>query len=301
MSQDPRSIYVNLLDERRAAIAAREKRHEVFGYLRLATVVAAGVLVWIALSQGFTILWAGIPIAIFVALIVLHEHLLRRLERHRRAVRYYEKAIARIDGTWPGTGESGERYLDPAHPYSQDLDLFGKGSVFELICTARSHIGEETLARWLREPAAAEAVRGRQKAVEELRPRLDLREDLAIVAEEARSGVDPVALAAWAEAPAPPLGRFRLQIAALALLGAAAGAGLIVRLGYSANLVHISDATALLLRDCIFVVLAINGAFLYRHHSFFGGIVAAVEQAADELKLLTEVLVRIEQERFHTP
>ncbi len=223
MTEDPRSTYVRLLDERRNAIAVRESRHNLFGYFRLAAAAAAIAIVWMALAQqSFSVLWAAIPIGVFIGLIVLHEHLLRRLDRHRRAVRYYERALARLDGNWQGTGETGERYIDPAHPYAEDLDLFGKGSLFELLCTARTHIGEDTLARWLLAPADGDTIRARQKAVEELRPRLDLREDLAIVAEEARTGVEPVALAAWGEAAGPgrhsrlPLGRLRLQISALA-------------------------------------------------------------------------------------
>jgi hypothetical protein len=307
MTEDPRSTYTRLLKERRAAIASREERHKIFGYLRLAVVAVGIAMVWMALVyQTFSILWVALPLAVFIGLIVLHEHLLRRLERHRRAVRYYEKALARLDGNWSGTGEPGERYIDPAHPYAEDLDLFGKGSLFELLSTARSHIGEDTLARWLLAAAPPDTIRDRQEAVNELRPRVDLREDLSIVAEEARTGVDPAALAAWGEAEGPggailPLGKLRLQIAALALLGMAAGAALIARLGYSANLVPMSEGTAALLRDFVLVALAFNGWFLYRHRMLFGSIVAAVETAADELKLLTEVLIRLEQESFKSP
>ena len=305
--QDPRSLYTQLLQERREAIAQREKRHRTFGYFRLAAVAAGVATVCIALSvQSFSILWTAVPIAIFVALVVLHEHLLRRLERHRRAVRYFERALARLDGAWAGTGETGERYLDPSHRYSQDLDLFGKGSLFELLSTARSHIGEDALARWLLEPASPDTARERQQAVEELRSRVDLREDLAIVAEEARTGVEPEALAAWGEAPGPegaalPLRRFRLEIGALALLGVAALAALVARLGYSASLVHITEAQAGLLRDFVLLVVAGNGWFLHRHRHIFGAVVTAVVKAADELTLLSEVLLRLERERFQTP
>ena len=82
----------------------------------------------IAGQGGFSIAWAGVPIAIFAALLVAHDQTLRALERRRRAVAYFERALARLDGDWAGRGETGERYLDPAHPYAQDLDLFGKGS-----------------------------------------------------------------------------------------------------------------------------------------------------------------------------
>ena len=200
---DPRQAYSRLLDERRADIALREKRHGALGYGRLAAVACAAVVVWLALVQhALSIAWTLVPIAVFAALLIVHDRLLQKLERRRRAVRFFEKALARLDGLWPGTGETGDRYLKAEHPYAADLDIFGKGSLFELLCTARTHIGEDTLARWLLEPATPETARSRQEAVHELRPRLDLREDLAVTGEEARTGVDPVSLAAWGEAPA---------------------------------------------------------------------------------------------------
>ena len=199
MTDDPREVYSRLLDKRRAEIAKRDERHRMLGYLKVAAAVLVGLALWMALVHIFSVFWVLLPIALLAGLSVFHEHLLRQIERRRRAERYFERALARLDGNWAGTGEAGERYLDPAHPYAQDLDLFGKGSLFELLSTARTHIGEDTLARWLLTPSDPEIVRARHEAVNELRPRLDLREELAIVAEEARTGVDPVSLAAWGE------------------------------------------------------------------------------------------------------
>src|SRR2546425_528070 len=73
------------------------------------------------------------------------------------------------------------RFLDDSHPNAPYLDLFGAGSLFELLCTARTRKGEDTLAAWLRTPAGPGEVRERQAAVEDLRQRLDLREDLALL------------------------------------------------------------------------------------------------------------------------
>src|SRR5581483_7187581 len=129
-----------------------------------------------------------------------HERTLRSLERSRRAVTYFERGLARLDGDWAGHGEAGDRYLDPAHPYAQDLDLFGKGSLFELLCSARTRAGQDTLARWLLAPATPEEAKRRNDAIAELRPRVDLREDLAVLADEAHEGVDATALAAWGKA-----------------------------------------------------------------------------------------------------
>jgi len=303
MTPDPRTAYSQLLEQRRADIAQRERRHQALGYLRLGVAAGAVVLVWAALeAHAFSIAWVIVPIALFTALLVIHDRLLRVTERRRRAERYFEKALARLDGKWAGTGEPGDRYLLPEHPYAQDLDLFGKGSLFELLCTARTHIGEDTLARWLLAPAEPPIVRARQAAVDELRTRLDLREDLAVVGEEARTGVDPVSLAAWGEAPVL-LGPGHLRavlwlFTAIGIPGLAAG--LVVFLG-AFGLLHVTEKANVLLRDFCILIAIVNGSFRYSKRRPVEAVVGAVEEAAHELGLLSEVLVRLEQEQFHSP
>ena len=102
---------------------------------------------------------------------------------------------------WPGTGQTGERFDDPHHVYASDLDLFRRGGLFELLSAARTRMGEETLAQWLLSPSSLDQIRERQLAVAELRPQLDLAEDLAVLGEDAKVGVHPEALIRWAEAP----------------------------------------------------------------------------------------------------
>src|SRR5262249_43414975 len=80
------------------------------------------------------------------------------------------------------------------HIYASDLDLFGRGSLFELLCTVRTRMGEERLAQWLKEPAACEEIRDRQASIAELKDRLDLREELALIGEHADVGVHPATL-----------------------------------------------------------------------------------------------------------
>src|SRR5689334_19591314 len=83
----------------------------------------------------------------------------RTWRRAARAAAYYEHRLAVLDGDWTGRGEPGNRYLDDTHPYAADLDLFGDGSLYELLCTARTRAGQDTLAVWLLRPAPAAEVR----------------------------------------------------------------------------------------------------------------------------------------------
>ena len=163
---------------------------------------------------------------LFVALVVVHEPLRRRSGRAGRAMDFYAKGLARMDDRWAGTGVSGLGFLDLNHPYSADLDLFGAGSLFERLCTARTRAGEDALASWLLAPALSETLSQRHEAVNELRPKLDLREDLELLGSDVRSGIDPEALAAWGTAPRAFRGSgLRIAAAILAFLGSAAVIG----------------------------------------------------------------------------
>jgi hypothetical protein len=302
MQPEPRVLYQRLIEQRRDEVAADERRHKRLGYLRLAVVACAVMMVWAALTlQAFSIAWVLLPIAVFAALMVWHDRLLRLLEHRRRAVAYFERATQRLDGQWAGRGEPGTRYLDPTHPYAQDLDLFGEGSLFELLSTARTHIGEDTLARWLLAPAPPDTVRARQEAVDELRPRLDLREDLAVLAEEAHTGIDPVSMAAWGESPALLDAGARTIVWTLTAVGVAALAGLLVSGLDSLGLVGVPPVWAIIARYVFLFGLLANGLFLYRRRKAIDAVVAAVDEAAHELGLLSAVLVRLEREQFRSP
>jgi hypothetical protein len=301
MTPDPRSTYSRLLAERKQAVTAGELFHRRLGYAQLAVAAVAVLVVWAALARGFTIAWTAIPIAGFVALLIVHDRALGDLERRRRAVRFFENALARLDGDWAGRGESGDRFIDPAHPYAQDLDLFGKGGLFELLSTARTHIGEDTLARWLLIPSTPEIVRERNAAIDELRPRVDLREDLAVLAEDARSGVEPAALAVWGESEGllPAGAHLRLRLfTALGVLTLAA----ILTSGLDwTGILDLPPAAAMAGRYLLILGLLANGFYMRRIGKAVDSIVAAVDKAAHQLGLLSAVLARLEREQFQSP
>jgi CBS domain-containing protein len=301
MQADPRSAYLRLLEERRAAVTIGELRHRRLGYAQLAAAGVAILVVWAALAQGFTIAWTGIPIAAFIALLILHERTLRDLERRRRAVRFFENALARLDGEWAGRGEAGDRYLDLSHPYAQDLDLFGKGGLFELLSTARTHIGEDTLARWLLSPSDPATLRERNAAIDELRPRVDLREDLAVVGEDARTGVDPAALAVWGEAPTLLPRGAHLRLRLFTALGVITLAAILASGLDWSGILEIPPAAAITARYVLILGILANGFYMHRIGKAVDAIVAAVDKAAHQLGLLSEVLARLEREQFQSP
>ncbi len=107
-----------------------------------------------------------------------------------------------MEDRWAGRGDTGTRYLRANELFADDLDLFGNGSLYQFLCTARSSIGKDTLAQWLKHPADGQEIRERQSAVRELSSSLELREQLAALEVDA-STFRPEALQAWGDARQP--------------------------------------------------------------------------------------------------
>ena len=283
-----RAEYQQRLALRRADATAARRSAARISQARLAVFVLGVVLAGIAFgAKRLDPRWLLAPVLGFLTLVVAHDRVLRRRDAREHSVRYYEDAIARLDADFAGRGPSGERFRDPEHPYADDLDLFGKGGLFELLCRARTAAGEATLARWLLAPAASDEVRGRQQAVRELGPALDLRESLALVGESVASGLHAEALMRWGEsAPPAPAAALRATVAALALLSAA---GIIATL-----------AGAPLLIPWL-AVLAIGGGVAATLRSRVRRTIAATEAPARDLALLARLLAIVESQRFDSP
>ncbi len=200
------TAYVERRAAAQAAEIALEARHQRLANVRLATAGARRGTGRARIRHGPHLRSPGsaLPVAAFVALAVAHARLLAGRTRVRRVLGYLDDGLARLEGRWQGRGTTGLHHLPPEHPYADDLDLFGHGSVFDLLSTARTLAGEATLARWLLHPGTPDEARARQHAAAELASLGALREDLAVLGPDVPHAAATEALCAWAAAPTHP-------------------------------------------------------------------------------------------------
>lgn len=286
-SSDPKVEYTTRLEQRRIVAATHIANYRKVGIARLVLLIVGAMLVlWALFTAQGKMLWWVVPIVILsLILLAIHQKIYRDQHRAERAVKFYERNLARLAGAWAGVGETGERFRATTHPYAEDIDLFGKGSIFDLLCTARTHAGEDALARWLMAPAAPEEIRARQSSIAEIKPKLDWRETLALLGEELRSGIHPEALIEWGKGkPLENLSLLRGLTAGLCL--ASIVAILIWFSGY--GLIP------------FYFVLALNAIVGLWIRPRINSIITQVEPASRDLKLLSEVLACIEAEQFQS-
>lgn len=284
----PASEYRLRLEARQAEARIQDRRHLAVGYARLGVAAAGIAMAWLVFDPGlFSGWWLILPTAVFMVLVKIHVRVEEARDRAGKAAAFYQRGLDRLEFRWMGRGDRGERFLAGDHPYAADLDLFGEGSLFELLCTARTGAGAERLASWIKSPASPEEIRARHEAVEELRDRLDLREDLALLGEEVNTAVDPAMLLRWSGSPrllSPGL----LRSAVLVFTGAAVA-------GIVAWLAGVLDPRVLL------ILLGCEAALAAVGRRRVQQVTAAVERPGSELEVLAHALERIEAERFRSP
>jgi hypothetical protein len=277
--------YKQRFKDRESGVARHQQIHIRLGYVRLSLALgAAGIARESLWRHALSPWWIGVPPILFVLIAAIHSRTLRSRELARRGASLYQKGLARIEDRWAGAGQTGERFNDPHHVYAADVDLFGRGGLFELLSTARTRVGEETLAGWLLSPSTVAHIGERHAAVEELRDQLDLREDLAIVGEDASVGVHPEALLRWAEAPNQMKPQWIRWLAPILALSAILGAVVWWYFGI---------ATPLLL------IVLIEALLTYGLRKPIEHVLQASEQALHDLDLLAGVLARVERHSFH--
>ncbi len=200
--ETPEGEYTRRLGERRQQLAGVRVLHRRL-WTYLIVIALAGVsIAYATLSLHLIpIFWILLPSAAFLSIIQSLTKNARVHSRVQRIVSFYELGVARLCHEWQGRGIGGEEFRRDNHPYAFDLDLFGKGSLFELLCTARTGVGRAMLASWLLNPAQCGEVGERQAAVAELRDLLDLREDWASVEGDALDQAG-ASVRDWADAPA---------------------------------------------------------------------------------------------------
>ncbi len=288
---DPATRYRAKRESLTNLVRTQKRRDQTVGLIRVGLFLAVVLLVFGALGNSLIPWWSvAVPLVLFVAVVVVHEQISRPGRRAQRALTFYEDGLARVadQGGWIGRGPEGREHLPPEaeHPFAEDVDLFGKGSLYQKLCTARTQAGQRRLADWLLVPAPESELSGRREAILELRDKLDLREDLALLGDDVRAKLDPDALAEWGRltvAPTP------WPIQGLGLILGVVGP--VTLLGF---LIGGWDALIFLFAALVIV------AFERWQDASIRSSTSAVNRMSGELSLLAQMLARLEREPFRS-
>lgn len=285
----PREVYQSREAEFRASSERLRKLSDRLSVARL--VAFAGGLILFAILLSVSLITAVVTLSValilFAWLVIKHETTEKSRKRYLRLAEINRLEMKCLDGDFSGF-KTGEEYAERDHPYSYDLDIFGKASLFQYICRTTSRPSSDLLAEYLRQSAAREVILQRQGAVAELQPLTDWRQEMMTLGYlNAGAGNDPAPLMQWLESGDlfRKTGREKIITGCLSLLALAAV--IAVMAGIPAGILA--------------PVFGVNFIFYFTRFKKISKLQEQVSRSSELLRAYSEIIRLIEDRDFTAP
>lgn len=182
-TQTIRETYTKTVEETKILLAKVQQQIYRISSIRILLFVAAIAGVIYFWDAGWMAI-AACTVATMLPFLVLVKHhnrlfykkeyLEKKIEINQQELRGMDYDVSAFD--------SGEEFIDPAHLYTYDLDVFGDRSLFQTINRTSTGLGKNQLAAWLSNHLQSkEEIEQRQSAVAELAPEFKFRQKFRIL------------------------------------------------------------------------------------------------------------------------
>ena len=166
----PSEYYNNQKQHFTGLLDKATKTANTISILRLWTAIGLVIIaIWAFRSGGGTHWWGAIIfLAAFLVLVRINQRLSEQCELYKLHLSVLSNELKALDGDFSAFAD-GAQFVDIAHPFSYDLDIFGKGSIYQMLCRAVTIDGARMLADQLSSIARSrEIITGRQEVIAEL-------------------------------------------------------------------------------------------------------------------------------------
>ena len=164
--------YTKYIAQYQAEIKALNKKSTLAGFVKLALLIVFVVFLWKGIQSGYkpySLAGMAASFAVSVPMWIYHNMISARIKNLKARAAIAGSYIKRIQGSWTDFPVTGQEYADYQHPYSFDIDIFGRKSLFQFLNIAGTRQGKDQLFRDLAEPCYNEAeIKSRQQGIGEL-------------------------------------------------------------------------------------------------------------------------------------
>lgn len=176
---NPLEAYRHQLAALDIKLALLQKRKSVFGWLRFVTLIAAFIALWKLWPLGLIVALPVFSILTGLFLFILSKDLNNNLtiENSVRLRKINETEIEILNHHFTHLPD-GSNYKPETHEYANDLDIFGRASLYQYINRTNSEQGNKMFADWLLHQALPGMILQRQETVKELTPETGWRQQL---------------------------------------------------------------------------------------------------------------------------
>lgn len=136
------------------------------------------VCIAISLDETFIILFSLLVLSLCFSWLVTKQDQFEALRNYFQDVKKVNENEINSILNKANMYENGSLFVNDKHNYTSDLDIFGNGSLFQLINRAATFPGIVKLAKWLNAPASKDVILSRQQAVTEITNKNDWKIDM---------------------------------------------------------------------------------------------------------------------------
>lgn len=201
---NPENHYTERLSLTKGQLQQVKKQIFRISMLRLTLFIAGVAGIYFFFSQTpLLIVCICLTFLPFFILVKVHNRLFIRKEWLETQARIIQEELQALSGDY-SSFEDGKEYVNPEHPYSFDLDIFGRRSLFQSINRTCTFFGKVRLAEWLQNHLHEKAsIEKRQEMVREISEHTLFREQFRVAGLVHHSqSSDAEKIQAWSQSPA---------------------------------------------------------------------------------------------------
>jgi DNA mismatch repair ATPase MutS len=286
----PTQFYQTRLEELQLQLKKLQQRKSSFAWLRLGAIIAifAGFYFLWSLGIIYVTVASVLLVYIFIRLIYADSKNHSEIEHTNYLIHINKDELKSLEGNYYDF-EAGFEHIPKDHPYANDLDIFGRASLFQYINRTTSEPGSKQLADYLKFPASISDILERQAAIKELSAKSLWLQDLQAIGKKDTITFSTLSrLERWMKEPLvfsnfKPWKWLRYILPSIILT--------IVTL-YIFDVVGIN---VLLLSLLIFAILA------YQIDKVVAPVHEKISKIANELSTLSGSIAHIEKEKYDNP
>lgn len=176
--EDLSQYYTKRVEDYLAQVVRIQKKINLISILRLITFISGLILAIVIyrISPWLT----AITVLLFCATFLVLVRIFTKYNEHKNYLKNIisvnKKELMSLTGEFLEF-ENGLEFLQDNHPYAADLDIFGHGSIFQIINRTSTHQGKKKLADWLLSGTDLNEIMLRQHAVAELKEKTEWRHE----------------------------------------------------------------------------------------------------------------------------
>ncbi|MDN0067450.1 MutS family DNA mismatch repair protein [Bacteroides gallinaceum] len=200
----PNTWYTQRIDETLRQLSQTKTQINRISLLRVLLFVAGfgGLILFYHSGTWAVVLTVCCTFLPFFILVKVHNRLYFRKEQLETQLKLNQDELEGLEGDYSAFNE-GSEFVDAGHPYSYDLDLFGRKSLFQALGRTCTHIGKQTLATWMQHHLTEKAaIETRQESIRDMSQRMEFREAFRVTGSINRGAdSDEEEISRWSQTP----------------------------------------------------------------------------------------------------